>query len=299
MSTLHAIEQEMNNLAYIHRVMETYESVAATYMHRTKQSIVESRSFYEGLRSISDDVSSAYQQEQTEERPRHLFLRIAFWKKFAGRMRRQREAAVWLSANTGLYGDIIQKTFHAFIRHISSVKSDIIIVGKRGKLLFDERMPRVQYIYHDLPDNLISIEDLAVLIDVLSRYQRIRIFYGKFESFISQMPISTVVGETAQAPYEQAQKSADIQPITQYLFEPSLEEIAHFFETEIMASLLQQITEESRLAKLAARMFQLDTATEHIARTLGVIAFERQRLLHQLENKKQLEVVTSRIAIGV
>ena len=302
MSTLHTIEQEIDDIEYIRNVMETYESIAATYMRRTKQSIVNSRAFYDGLQTIYDDVSRAHKEESSHAKGKKPFFHMGFLKKLASRIRYKQEVAIWLSANTGLYGDIIQKTFTAFLQHIASTKSDIIIVGKRGKLLFDERMPHTRYIYRDMPDTVPNENDVTSLIALFSRYHRIRVFYGKFESYVSQIPISSLLGEiqqTSTVSSKEAPRPKQIKPATLFLFEPSLEEIAHFFETEILASLFQQITEESRLAKLAARMYQLDAATEHVTHILSTMAFEHQKLIHQLENKRQLELVNSRIALGI
>lgn len=299
MSTLRTIEQDIENLTYIGTVVETYESVAATCMRRTKKSIMESRAFYDGLRNAYDDVSYSYQQELAVIKEKHFLFPLAFWKTLATRIRRQREVAVWLSANTSLYGDIVQKTFNMFLKHITSTKTDIIIVGKRGKLLFDERMPRVRYTYQDMPDTLTDTEHFASLVELCSRHKRIRVFYGKFESFVSQTPSSAVLDESQQTSAANALEPPRIKPVSQYLFEPSLKEVAHFFETEITASLFQQITEESRLAKLAARMYQLDAATGRLLDILSGAVLERQKLLHQLANKRQLELVSSRIAIGI
>lgn len=302
MITLHTIEQEIDDVEYIDNIMETYESVAATYMRRTKQVIVKSRVFYDGLKNTYDDVSYAYKQESQTMKQKTSFFNRGFWKTLTSHIRQKQEVAVLLSANTGLYGDIIQKTFATFLQYVTSTKSDIIVVGKRGKLLFDERMPGVQYTYRDLPDTTTNAEDIASLMALFSRYRRIRVFYGKFESFVSQTPISTILGDmqqTVATPSKEMNAPKQVKPSTLFLFEPSLKEIIHFFETEILASLFGQITEESRLAKLAARMYQLDAATEHITGILSTMAFERQKLLHQLENKRQSELVNSRIALGI
>src|SRR3989338_7865141 len=195
MSTLHTIEQEIDDFEYIDNMMETYEFVAATYMRRTKQSIVKSRAFYDGIKNTYADVAYAYQQESMNKKQKTSFFSRSFWNTIASRVRRQREVTVWLSSNTGLYGDIIQKTFQAFLTYISSAKTDIVIVGKRGKLLFDERMQRTRYTYQDLPDITTNMEDLTSLMALFSHYHRIHVFYGKFESFVSQMPISTTLGD--------------------------------------------------------------------------------------------------------
>lgn len=297
MNTLQTIEENMRQLEYIRNIMETYEAVAAAYMRRAKKSIVESRSFYEGLMGMYDEVSRMYQKEITEALNKRT-LRARVWKTIFGKFLKPREACVLLSANAGLYGDIIQKTFQAFLQYVLTVKTDIIIVGKRGKTMFDEHMPNMRYTFVDLPDAAIEVDQIAHLTKLLTTYKEIRVFYGKFESFVSQIPASSVLGGipqvSAKTPKAHRPTSAML-----YLFEPSLKEIARFFETEIFISLFQQLIQEGHLAKLAARMYQLDNATENIGTSLHTITFEHQRMTHQLENKKQLETINSRFAIGI
>ena len=63
-----------------------------------------------------------------------------------------------------------------------------------------------------------------------------------------------------------------------YIFEPSLETIVIFFETEIFSSLLEQVFHESRLAKLASRMVLLDRASVAVAHALARTVSKRSRL---------------------
>lgn len=297
MTTLQTIEDTVEQLAYIQTIVETYESVAASYMRRTKQSIVDSRAFYDGIHTIYDEVLETHQKDIADalyKRPLHKRV----WQKLTSGVQKQKEASILLSANTGLYGDIVQKTFFAFMKHVSSTKSDIIIAGKRGKLLFDEHMPRTRYTYFDMPDTTIDTEHIFAITNKLSSYQRVHVFYGKFVSFVTQTPTDTLLGGSPQVPATTKSSLREV-PAVLYLFEPSLKEVVQFFETEIFASLFQQLAQESRLAKLAARMYQLDAASEGIQNTLTTATLERQKLVHQLENKKQLETVHSRIAMGL
>ena len=62
-----------------------------------------------------------------------------------------------------------------------------------------------------------------------------------------------------------------------YFFEPSLEEVVIFFETEIFASLLEQVFHESRLAKTASRMMLLDRASQNIDKSFDRLFFQKQR----------------------
>ncbi|MEK7173513.1 MAG: F0F1 ATP synthase subunit gamma, partial [Patescibacteria group bacterium] len=297
METIQAISEELVQLGQLQRLLITYESIAALYIRRAKSSVVDSRVFYEGLRGIYDEVLQAYRSEvkALEKKPS---IRKRMVQLFSGNQQKQ-DAAVLLSVNTGLYGDIVHRTLTAFIQHVSSVKTDCIVIGKRGKILFEEFLPDRPYTYIDLPDSTIDVEKILTASQLLSVYQRVHVFYGKFESFISQIPADTVLGIEQQSSLISKLPRSSQTPTVLYLFEPSLREVTKFFETEIFASLFQQLVEESHLAKLASRLFLLDNATGRIRDMLAVTELQKQKVTHQIQNKKQLEVVNSRIAIGV
>ena len=69
----------------------------------------------------------------------------------------------------------------------------------------------------------------------------------------------------------------------------SLEEVSLFFETEIFASLLEQIFHESRLAKLASRMVLLDHAIINIESELKRTSLSKQRVHHRTLNRHLLD----------
>ncbi|TSC80196.1 MAG: ATP synthase F0F1 subunit gamma [Parcubacteria group bacterium Gr01-1014_29] len=297
MATLQTIDEEMRLLGYIKSFVETYESLAALYMRRTKQSVVDSRTFYNGLQYIYEEVLQAYQSD----------IRAFAQKKSFGKRIRQvllhprqaRSAAVLLSVNTGLYGDIVYKTLSAFVRYISSAPVDSIIVGKRGKLLFNELLPKTPYTFVDFPDNKLDAKHIVSIAELLSKYQEVRIFYGKFESFISQVPADTVLRNGQQQTGARADKSSAGYPAALYLFEPSLQQVAKFFETEIFTALVEQLLYESQLAKFAARMYLLDAAAGRIKNTLNTTALIRQKFIHRKINKEQFEITSYRIALGI
>ncbi|GEM_PF-662247 len=297
MSTFREITEEVSKLDYIQTLLSTYESIAALYMRRTKNMVVDSRAFYEGLRGIYDEVLEAHRVEIES-----VFKKRSFTKRllgaFSGR-KKQKDAAVLLSVNTGLYGDIVLKTLREFSKHVQSQKTDVVIMGKRGRYLFESLMPRTPYVYMEFPDTAIDVDKIISAADFLSGYRRVHVFYGKFESFVLQVPKDTTLGSAGELSAQHAAVKQKGKPAVLYLFEPSLKEVARFFEKEIFASLFQQLVEESHLAKFASRMYLLDNATRRIRDIAAVTELNRQRAIHQIQNKKQLEVVYSRIAIGV
>lgn len=297
METLQTIKEEIGQLEHLQRLLLTYESIAALYMRRTKNMVIDSRAFYEGLRSVYDEVLQAHHWEIEAIGKKRPFSKRLF--HLLRGLQQKRNAAVLLSVNTGLYGDIIQRTLFSFIEYIKSTKTDCIIIGRRAKILFEELLPKTPYIYIEFPDTAIDVERILTASHLLSRYQQVRVFYGRFESFISQVPTDTLLGLEQQTSLIRKLQQSKKTPAVLYLFEPSLEEVTQFFETEIFTSLFQQLVEESHLSKLASRMFLLDNAAGRIHTMLTATDLKRQRTAHKIQNKKQLEAVHSRIAMGI
>jgi ATP synthase F1 gamma subunit len=294
-TTLQTINEQAQQLEELRGIVETYESVAALYIRRSKKSVVNARLYYDGLRGIYAEILEAHRADLADmPKPRSLVERIA--QTVA--KRNKREAALLLSVNTGLYGDIVQHTLNAFVHYVSSHKTDIVIAGKRGALLFEKRMPNAPYQFLPLADSIISAEDIITASAFLAHYQHVRIFHGKFQSLITQIPAETALGRES-APIEKPRISKSAEMPVLYLFEPSLSEIVTFFKNEIFNSLVQQTMQESHLAKLGSRLNLLDKATDRVHTTLGSVKLLQQKYIHREKNKKQMETVTSRIALGI
>jgi len=286
MATYQSALEEIQQLNDLRILAGTYEAIAASYMQRIRISVLETRKFSQGLNAIFREVASAYQTE---------IVRLMKKKKIQDRSRLSLQAKngktilVFLSANTGLYGDIVYKTFSRFLAAWRVAKGDSLIIGRVGRALFEEAAPRAKFLYEEFPDNIVDVERLQAIIRRLSAYERVVMFHGEFKTLVTQTSQETVVsGSELPAASLEAEH-------TRYLFEPSLEVIMMFFETEIFSGLVTQTVQESRLAKLASRLVLLDKATVHIGEEVKKTKLHAQQLRHQILNKKQLEISNSQI----
>ena len=274
------INAEIASLSSVKMLVETYEIVAATSMRRIRGSVLANREFHRGLNGVFQEVKHAYREEVLKLMQKH---RINAEKGLSLIKRNGKTAYVFLSANAGLYGDIIHKTFSFFLDAVRNQPSDAVIVGKVGDALFKQAMPDTPYTYFDFPDKDVIFENLRDITACLTRYEKVLVFHGIFKSFAEQKTaFSNISGD------ELPHASPSAEPV-RYLFEPTLETIALFFETEIFASLLEESFHESRLAKLASRMMLLDRANLNIDRTLERVSFEQRKTQHRIFNKKQLD----------
>lgn len=269
------VESVMSQLNSMQLLVETYEEIAAMDMRKIRGTVLTNRSFIDEIEEIYQQLKTSYQDQVNQIIAKKKVKSDSITQKNG------KTVTIFLSANTRLYGDIVQRTFNAFANYIKDRQTDVVIMGKLGQSLMQEYQPNRQFIYHDLSDTNISAETLTDIISLFLNYEQVYIFYGKFQSLVSQTPYMLDV-------YGQAQnlKPSTIKHI-HYIFEPNLEKILQFFEEQIFTTIIDQSLHESALAKYSARMIALDEATENISQQMKKVNLQKRLVIHHLQNQKQ------------
>lgn len=279
-----AVATELDRLNNMELLIQAYEEIAAIRMRKIRSGVLASRDFNFGLDQVYQNLLLSYKTQiegilrsQAGNKKGHLLMK-----------RNGKNVAVFLSANTGLYGDILHKTYAQFLDFTRTHQSDIVIIGKYGKNLLQNDYPNNSFTFFDFPDMNIPDDMMTKFITFILQYENIYIFYGKFNTMASQVPTTLdVFGQE-----EESLKKNDGE-LQKYLFEPSLETILVFFEKEIFASIISQTIRESELAKYAARMVSLDTAVGNVKKSIKAVELQGRIDQHRQQNKKQLEAVSA------
>ncbi len=279
------IAAEISSLENLKILVQTYEEIAASRMQKVKASVLNNRDFLSSLFVIYQQVKVSYKKELEKIQKARKKAKSKSTGLGAGKT-----VSVLLSANTGLYGDIIRRTFHTFAKGIQGKDTDIVVVGKIGKTLLDiakDSLGITSYKYFELSDSTSNPEDFSEVISYIVEYETVIVYHGQFESILSQVPIKdTLTGELPEEESKKAEEAA-------YIFEPSLDKVVEFFESEILASVFEQSLHESSLSKFAARMINLDRAVVNISDSLKLAQFNSKRAHHRTINKKQIGLLSS------
>lgn len=276
----------------IKSLSQAYEEISVMKIQKVRNTIFLTRDMYGELSKLYQIVKTSY---------KHKILQLMKQKKIKDASsllitaKNGKSISVFLSANSKLYGKIINDTFVLFSDHVSKNQGDIMIIGKVGKELI-ETLDATQrkYTYFDLPDSDITFDDLKSIVIHLLNYETINVFYGQFQNLVFQTPqVSNITGDQpfTEAQVEEIQKQM-------FLFEPSLEKILEFFETQIFSALFKQTAEENQLARHASRIEAMEQALSNVDKRLDFLDRSRRRAQRFVESKKQLEL-TSRILAGV
>lgn len=283
MITKKEVDSEIDYLGALRLILESYEEIAASRMGRIRSSVLKSRDFLLEINTIFQQVKSSYREEMSLLMKRK---KIKDPKELTFLTRNGKTLYVLISANTGLYGNIVRRTYNLFMEVLKRDKAqDVLIIGKLGYNLFEAEKIDVPAAYFDFPDDRIDKEKLKKIVAHIIQYQKVLVFYEQFNNVVNQEPIITNISGDPLS-YNKTDMPQAAQ--AKYFFEPTLEKIMAFFEKEIVASIFEQTVLESELAKFAARMVALDSSSENTKTRLKQVIFQRERLKHQKANKEQV-----------
>lgn len=273
------IKTETDGLVSLKNLVEVYEEVAAGRMQKIRGAVLQSRQFLEGLLSVFAKIKAAYVAEQKGQ--------------VVTRNMNGRTVAVFISANSRLYGDIVDRTFEKFSDFVKGNKPDVVILGKLGLSMMEDYLPGVLYNYYDFSDEEVDLDSFGLIMRYLLQFEKIIVFYGQFRTILLQEPVATSVSGDAVVVEQEVYTGKSGKVVAKkFIFEPSVQEIARIFEGEILASLFEQTLHESHLAKYASRMLALDKSIDNIDKRLDKVRLESVKLRHKTMNKKQLSRIT-------
>jgi len=275
--------EELGILNNMLNVVETYQEIAAMRMRRVKRSVLNSREFLVDLNDAFKAVTFAYEE----------YLRRVKKTKETGELlnKNGRDVLVFLSANMGLYGDIIRRTFKSFADAVEKnlPDTDIVLVGKVGLDMYKASGLTKEYTYFELSDSGEDPENLNQILETVLQYSQIQVYHGFFKSVLSQVPTQTLVTGEAAKLEESYEKEGNVM----FLFEPSVEKVAAYFEHQVLSSVFQQVTFESNLSKFSSRMVSLYSSSDNIRNSLKKVDFAMKKYNHKVLNSKQIAQLSS------
>lgn len=275
---------EVTQLENFKTLIATYEEVASIRMRKIRSSVIASRDFNLGLATVYQDIKTSYKNEIVNLVRQKRMKSI---QNLSLLSRNGKSIAVLISSSSGLYGDIVQKTYQLFRNHLLIQPCEVLIIGKFGRNLFIEEFPQKKFFFYDFYDTQDSAQQVKQIVEELIPYEQIYLFYAQFETLSSQKAIMLdIYGQELSVKSSKEAKN-------KYLFEPSLKRILEFFESEIFASIVEQTFRESELARFAARMITLDSANENTQLALKKIDLQKRIIMHRMINKKQSDTLNS------
>lgn len=289
MSQQKQIKEEIISNNNYKLLTRAYQEHAVAQMNFAKYSVFASRKFTDDLEEIFGNVKTSYKNIIAGKRMKNVVKRNG------------KKALILVTANRKLYGDLLLKICNLFLESVKSSdpnKVDIIIIGAEGKRFFDKQGINKSYEYYELSESKISLDFLKDVNKNLIYYEDVIVFYGKFNNLVTQTPVQASIagGIPDSSIKEEVKPLEELKDVKKhsFIFEPSILEILAFFENQVLSILLNQVVQESILARFASRIDAMEQAQQNIERHLKQLT-RRERIVKNMDmNKKQLASLTGR-----
>lgn len=257
MTSLKSLKLNIASHQSMKGLIEVYEETSATTMRRIRSAIMASREYYRGLAELSAEVGADLSLLRT--------------------VQDQKSAIVFISGDTSMSGDIVDKVFGRFIAAIKADKNaDVFIEGQVGQDLIKMVAPEQKYV-------VIESQKIG---DALYRYRNIEVIFGQFESIARQEPMTRSLSATS-VELTGRDWAGDIATKLKYLYEPTIDQVSTVFGKQIFTGVLEQTMKEDELAKNGSRLMHLDQALTSIDKLLERDGTKYHSLKKRITSKKQ------------
>ncbi|KKP86125.1 MAG: hypothetical protein UR89_C0032G0008 [Candidatus Roizmanbacteria bacterium GW2011_GWA2_35_8] len=260
-----------------------YEQISVMKMKKIKDAVLYTRSFYDELSGVYSQMKTTYKNQVMSLAKKNKMKEP---EKLLLMGKNEKTVAVLLSANNKLYGDILNKVFYKFVEETKNKDTNLVIIGRLGKEMYDDLGQTKPYTYFEIPDTDLTVNDLKPVINSIIKYSTINVFFGRYESFFSQLALSkNITGDIVMG------NDREMKDNKFYYFEPNLEKILLFFETQIFSNFFKQTAYEGQLARYASRISAMEQALDVIEKEGKMTMALKMKVHNSLMERKQNERV--------
>jgi len=236
------------DLAQIHTVedlTEVFESIASIRISRVRDRVVDSKAFFAELwKTYSGLRIDPSQRLNATNRAKH-----------------GKNVYVVVTSEGNLSGEIDEEIVNTMLADYSKAApgvTDVVVLGSHGQAQLRQRtIPIAKAFSMPASDVSFSVSDI---IETLSQYDRIAVFYQTYESLRVQKVARIELQAAVKSLGEDVAPDAEVVSSRDYIFEPSVDEIADYLESVMMGVALIQVIMESKLAQYAARFNAMNSA---------------------------------------
>lgn len=243
MARLQDLQTQLNDLSTISQVVQAYENISSLQIRQIRDRVLQAREFFHELWAMYDQ------------------LRIDVPTKAKKTIPKSGSVAVLISSDLSFASGLDEQIIQTMLEGIKTRSTDIVAIGTRGAQLLASRNVEVSKSFH-LP-SLESKVNVVPIINYLSGYKTVTLYFARFESVTEQQVVAFELHESvARLQKQSSSTDSELMFASDYIFEPSLEEVIEYLESTMSSIAVTQIVLESTLSQLAYRYNSLSRASE-------------------------------------
>src|SRR5579872_3851141 len=190
MNYLKAILTQIEDLTGFKDIVGASEEIASMNMRKIRNKVLLSRDLNNELTEIYREVSISYKNQIVQlmqQKKGEKALKQISESQMALKAGNGKHACVYLSANSGLFSNILEKTYREFTAYLENHKEVTpVIIGEFGKKLYTNEHPTSPFIFYQLEEDKSTEAVMKQVTEDLAKYSSVVIFFAKFESMALQ-----------------------------------------------------------------------------------------------------------------
>jgi F-type H+-transporting ATPase subunit gamma len=240
------IAQELSQIHTVEDLTGVFETIASIRIARIRNRVVASKDFFAELWQTYSGLRIDPSQRLN-----------------AGRNRTQRGKNVFVvvTSEGSLSGAIDEEIVTTMLEAYGKAQpgsTDVVVLGSHGVTQLKQRtIPIAKAFTMPASDESFSVSEI---IDALGQYDRISVWYQTYESLRVQKVARIELLAAVKNLGEDVEGGGEVVSSRDYIFEPSVDEIADYLESVMMGVALIQVIMESKLAQYAARFNAMNSA---------------------------------------
>ncbi len=241
------IASELLQIHTVEDLTEVFESIASIRISKIRDRVVDSKAFFAELWQTYSGLRIDPSQRMRTGRDR---------------TKKGKNVFVVVTSEGNLNGEIDEEIVNTMLVDYGKAApdtTDVVVLGSHGQAQLKQRtIPIAKSFSLPASDVSFSVSDI---IETLGQYDRIAVFYQTYESLRVQKVARIELQAAVKSLGEDVEGSnTDVVSSRDYIFEPSIDEIADYLESVMMGVALIQVIMESKLAQYAARFNAMNSA---------------------------------------
>ncbi len=284
MATLRDIKKRIKAVENTQKITKAMKMVAAAKLRKVQTRMLELRPYAEKMNSVLSNLAG------TAERELHPLLAV--------RPRKTVEVIV-LSGDRGLCGAFNANILKAGQNHIDNLKKEnfdisVSAIGKKSVDYFRRREISPRRSWTGLSGNIIFSDVQEIANDIKENYingtvDEVIIIYNEFKSMIAQK--ISMVRLLPLRPIEPEEGSVTEPVGTDYIYEPSMEEIFNRLIPKNLDIQVYRALLESSAAEEAARMSAMENATQNCNEMVDKLTLQYNKVRQAGITKELMDIV--------
>jgi F-type H+-transporting ATPase subunit gamma len=271
------IASDLTQIHTVEDLTEVFESIASIRISKIRDRVVDSKAFFAELWQTYSGLRIDPSQRMN-----------------AGKDRAQKGKNVFVvvTSEGNLNGEIDEEIVTAMLADYGKMapdSTDVVVLGSHGQSQLRQRtIPIAKSFSMPSSDVSFSVSDI---IATLGQYDHISVFYQTYESLRVQKVARIELLAAVKNLGDDVEGGGEVVSSRDYIFEPSVDEIADYLESVMMGVALIQVIMESKLAQYAARFNAMNSAKHRASELVSDYNLQYHRAKRAESDERLKEII--------